>query len=188
MEPGTPVRCEMTKWGERPHWSFDGVLLGSDEHGEWIGVRAGTHHQRPGAEFHSAVDTVTVVHPDRWHLPTFQAPGIWCDVYVDMTTPPLWDGAVLRAVDLDLDVIRLPDPVPPGQTPWEVPPAGPGETFVDDEDEVAEHQVVLGYPDEVVAAARASCEEVLAAVRAGRAPYDGSQRRWLDELTRLTSS
>ncbi len=188
MEPGTRVRCEMTKWGDRPHWAFEGVHLGSDEHGDWIGVPAGTHHHRPGHEFHSAVDSVTLVHPDRWHLPTFQAPGIWCDLYVDMTTPPSWDDRVLRAVDLDLDVIRLPDPVPAGPAPWEDPPVGPGETFVDDEDEFAEHQVAYGYPADVVAAARASCDEVLAAVRAGAAPYDGSHRRWLDELSRWTAA
>jgi hypothetical protein len=187
MEPGTLIRCEMTKWGDRPHWQFTGVFLGEDEHGQWIGVEAGTHHHRPGHEFHSAVDSVTLVHPDRWHLPTFQAHGIWCDLYVDMTTPPAWDGRVLKAVDLDLDVIRLPDPLPPlGTAPWQTPPAGPGEAFVDDEDEFAEHQVAFGYPAHVVEAAQASCDQVLAAVRAGAAPYDGAHTRWLAELSRLT--
>ena len=32
--PGTRVRCEMTKWGDRLHWQFEGIHLGSDEHGE----------------------------------------------------------------------------------------------------------------------------------------------------------
>jgi uncharacterized protein len=184
--PGTPIRCEMSKWGDRPHWRFDGIHLGSDEHGEWLGFPAGTHNHRPGHEFHSAVAAVTLVQPDRWHLPTFQAPGIWCDLYIDVTTPATWDGDVLRAVDLDLDVIRLPDPLPPVETaPWDAPPAGPGEVFVDDEDEFAEHQVAFGYPSEVVGAAQASCDELVAAVRAGLPPYDGTHRRWLDELTRL---
>ena len=98
-------------------------------------------------------------------------------------------GAVLRAVDLDLDVIRLPDPLPPaGSAPWEDPPAGPGEVFVDDEDEFAEHQVAFGYPLDVVAAAQASCDELVAAVRAGLPPYDGSHQRWLTELSRLTTA
>ena len=30
MEPGTPIRCEMTKWGDLPHWQFAGVRLGTD--------------------------------------------------------------------------------------------------------------------------------------------------------------
>jgi hypothetical protein len=189
MEPGTPIRCEMTKWGDRPHWEFTGIHLGADEHGEWLGFPQGTHNQRPGHQFHSAVDAVTLVQPDRWHLPTFQAPGIWCDLYIDVTTPAAWDGRVLKAIDLDLDVIRLPDPLPPVESaPWDEPPAGPGEVFVDDEDEFAEHQVAFGYPAEVVASAQSSCDQLVAAVRAGLPPYDGTHRRWLEVLSRLTAS
>lgn len=184
MEPGTPVRCEMTKWGDRRHWSFDAVHLGSDEHGEWIGVPRGTRHARPGHEFHSSVDSITLVPRDAWHLATFQAPGIWCDLYIDITTPGRWDGDVLRAVDLDLDVIRMAvdtDGPPPGSAP-----RTPGELFVDDEDEFAEHQVAYGYPADVVEAAQASCDTVFAAVGAGAAPYDGSARAWFDRLAELT--
>ncbi|WP_210649153.1 DUF402 domain-containing protein [Nocardioides sp. SYSU D00065] len=185
MEPGTSIRCEMTKWGDRPHWQFAGLHLGSDEHGEWLGFPRGTHNHRPGHEFRSDVDAVTLVPVDGWHLATFQAPGIWCEVYVDITTPARWDGDVLRAVDLDLDVIRMsPEPLR-DPLPWM---AGPGETFLDDEDEFAEHQVAYGYPPDVVAAARSSADALVAAVRAGLPPYDGAHRRWLDELSRLTSA
>lgn len=179
----------MTKWGDRPHWEFDGIYLGSDEHGEWLGFPQGTHNRRPGHEFHSRVDAVTLVPPGGWYAATFQAPGIWCDLYIDVTTPGQWDGDVLRAVDLDLDVIRLPEELPPvEEAPWEIPPAGPGEVFVDDEDEFAEHQVAFGYPPEVVRAAQASCDELVAAVRAGLAPYDGAHERWFAELSRLAAS
>ena len=65
---------------------------------------------------------------------------------------------MLRAVDLDLDVVR-------GNT---------GRVWVDDEDEFADHRVRFGYPDEIAAAAMASCDRVHAAVVAGTAPYDGS--------------
>ena len=41
----------MTKWGDRPHWEFDAVLLGSDEHGDWLGIPGGTHMSRPGAAY-----------------------------------------------------------------------------------------------------------------------------------------
>ncbi|WP_210438752.1 DUF402 domain-containing protein [Nocardioides xinjiangensis] len=185
MEPGTPIRCEMTKWGDRPHWRFSGILLGSDEHGDWLGFPEGTHNHRPGYEFRSDVDAVTLVPAGRWYVATFHEPGIWCDLYVDITTTPTWEGDVLRAVDLDLDVIRMsrvPAAPPPGRV------AGPGEVFVDDEDEFAEHQVAFGYPAEVVQQAQASCDELVRAVRAGLPPFDGAHRRWLDELTRLTRS
>lgn len=186
--PGTAVRCEMTKWGDRPHWQFAGVLLGADEHGEWLGFPAGTRNHRPGHEFRSAVDCVTLVPVDGWYAATFQAPGIWCDLYIDVTTPPAWDGDVLRAVDLDLDVIRMPKELPADLPAGFVAHAGPGEVFVDDEDEFEEHQVALGYPADVVTSARASCDALVAAVRAGEPPYDGSHQRWLDALSRLTAS
>ena len=183
--PGTPVRCEMTKWGGRPHWQFAGVHLGSDEHGEWLGFPRGTHNHRPGYEFHSDVDAVTLVPTGGWYAATFHAPGIWCDLYVDIATPGEWDGTVLRAVDLDLDVIRMAVTLPATLGSRRL--AAAGEVFVDDEDEFAEHQVAFGYPADVVEAAQTSCEAVLAAVRAGHPPYDGTHRRWLDELARLTT-
>jgi protein associated with RNAse G/E len=85
-------------------------------------------------------------------------------VYVDITTPPVWDGRTLRAVDLDLDVVREAE----------------GRLYVDDEDEFAEHRVAFGYPDDVAAGAEQSCARVRAALAAGHPPYDGSHRPWLD--------
>ena len=104
-----------------------------------------------------------------WLARFHRAPGpTW--VYVDMTTPPRWDGDAVRAVDLDLDVIRM-------RNGWVV---------VDDEDEVAEHQVELGYPPETVALAEASRDRVHQAILDEHPPYDGSHLRWqrvLDDLT-----
>ena len=125
----------MTKWGGRPHWEYDAVLLGSDEHGDWLGIPGGTHMSRPGAEYVAPVAQVVLVPPpgpddERGWLATFHAPGGPVQVYVDMTTPPAWDGPVLRAVDLDLDVVR-------GAT---------GRVWVDDEDEFARHRVRVRLP------------------------------------------
>ena len=83
-----------------------------------------------------------------------------------MTTPAGVGRPVLRAVDLDLDVVKLQD----------------GTIFLDDEDEFAEHQVSFGYPPEVVAMAERSAAQVLAAVRDGTAPYDGTADAWLARL------
>ncbi|WP_244931645.1 DUF402 domain-containing protein [Nocardioides sp. W7] len=169
--PGDPARIELSKWGDRPHWELDATYLGSDEHGDWLGVPAGTAHSRPGASFTSEVDSVTLAPRDRPWCATFHAPGIWCTVYVDMTTPPHWDGAVVRAVDLDLDVIRGSD----------------GRVRVDDEDEFAEHQVTLGYPAEIVRVAEASRDAVLNAVRRAQPPFDlDTCRPWLAQVADLT--
>ena len=158
----------MTKWGDRPHWEFDAVLLGSDAHGDWIGIPRGTFMSRPGAEYVAPVDQVGLVPapgPDekRGWLATFHAVGGPVQVYVDMTTPPVWDGPVVRAVDLDLDVVR-------GRT---------GRVWIDDEDEFAEHRVRFDYPEDVSRLAMASCDLVRTAVVAGHAPYDGSSAAWL---------
>lgn len=171
---GYPVRIEMEKWGGRPHWHIPARWLGTDEHGDWIGIPAGTPMVRPGLEVALDNDQVGLVPaggPDleRAFLATFHGGGGDTWAYVDMTTPPFWDGPVVRAVDLDLDVIRM-------QNGW---------VLVDDEDEFAEHQVAFGYPAHVVEAARASCDALVAAVRAGAAPYDGAHTRWLAELDRL---
>ena len=165
----------MTKWGDRPHWEFDAVHLGSDAHGDWLGIAAGTTMVRPGATYVAPTDQVGLaptVGPDadRGWLATFHARGGPVRVYVDITTPPVWDGPVLRAVDLDLDVVR-------GNT---------GRVWVDDEDEFAEHRVTLGYPAELVHLAVTSCTAVRSAVEAGLPPYDGrAPRAWLDVLDAL---
>ena len=173
-DPGSAVRVVMTKWGDRPHWEFDATYLGSDEHGDWLGIARSTVMTRPGMTYVAPTAQVGLVPapgPDveRGWLATFHDVGGPVQVYVDITTPPVWDGAVLRAVDLDLDVVR-------GNT---------GRVWVDDEDEFADHRVRDGYPPEVVSAAAASCDRVHAAVADGRAPYDGVAAGWLDRLREM---
>jgi hypothetical protein len=174
--PGDDIRVAMTKWGDRPHWEFDATYLGSDANGDWLGIVAGTTMSRPGATYVAPTDQVGLVPPPgadehRGWLATFHAAGGPVRVYVDVTTPPVWDGAVVRAVDLDLDVVR-------GNT---------GRVWVDDEDEFAEHRVRFDYPVELTAAAMASCDRVHADVAAARAPYDGSHEAWLARLCGLRS-
>ncbi|MCW2764812.1 MAG: hypothetical protein JWO11_771 [Nocardioides sp.] len=166
----------MTKWGDRPHWEFDGILLGADEHGDWIGFPAGTHMSRPGATYVAPVAQVGLVPApgapvDRGWLATFHAPGGVVTTYVDMTTPPEWDGAVLRAVDLDLDVVRLPE----------------GDVGVDDEDEFEAHRVRYSYPEDVVALAITSCERILTAITEEDRPFDGTAEAWLARVPPLPS-
>ena len=174
FELGDPVRIEMEKWGGRPHWQIPGRWLGRDGHGHWIGIPAGTLMSRPGLDLVSEFDQVGLV-PSvgddvaRGFLATFHKPPAPTWVYVDMTTPPVWDGTTIRAVDLDLDVIR----------------DRAGDVVVDDEDEFAEHQVELGYPREIIELAEASRDRVHAAVRAETSPYDGSHERWQHALDRL---
>lgn len=156
------------KWGGRPHWEYEALRLGEDEHGTWLGVPQGTLVTRPGAEFRTGEQQVVLV-PAAGFVATFYAPGgtVPCDVYVDISTVPVADAATVTAVDLDLDVLR-------GWT---------GRVWVDDEDEFARHRVRLGYPSTVVELAVASCEEVRRALTACRGPFDGATARgWLNVL------
>lgn len=167
----------MTKWGGRPHWEFDACYLGSDEHGEWLGIAQGTRMTRPGATYVAPTHQVGLVPapgPDhrRGWLATFHDVGGPVQVYVDVTTPPAWDGSILRAVDLDLDVVR-------GRT---------GRVWVDDEDEFADHRVRFAYPADVVEAAMTACDLVLAAVAQAAAPYDGTAVGWLTLVHEVTGS
>jgi hypothetical protein len=162
-EPGQPVHVRYTKWGDRPHWEYDQVVLGSDEHGVWTGGAAGTHMSRPGFAFDARSAFVNCfAHSSGW-VATFWSDFGMSDaasVYVDITTVPVWSAAdpgpaEVVMIDLDLDVIRLFN----------------GHLFVDDEDEFAEHQVSFGYPADVVTDAETTCAQVLTAVQRGDQPF-----------------
>lgn len=169
FEAGTKVRCEMTKWGDRPHWEFAGRYLGSDDHGDWIGFPVGTQFTRPGMAVTMPNHQVGLVPADhlteRGWIAAFHGPGSDFRLYVDMATPPVWDGTTVRSVDLDLDVLQ----------------GLHGRVWVDDEDEFADHRVRFGYPDDVVSGALASCAAIERAVREGLPPFDGATAGpWLD--------
>jgi uncharacterized protein len=168
------VRVLTRKWPDDPHWEFDAVRLGVDALGHWVGVPKGTWLSKPGKGFTAWADHVVLLPHDAWWVATIYGSDLDrpVDFYVDMTTPCSWsaDGSEVRCVDLDLDVIQETD----------------GRVWIDDEDEFAAHQVVLGYPAEVIAAAEASATEVFAAITAGRAPFDGSALRWIEKLRATT--
>ena len=165
------VRVLTRKWPDLPHWEYDAVRLGVDALGHWVGVPEGTWLAKPGAGFHAWCDHVVLFPHDAWWIATIYGddPGRPVDVYVDISTPATWaeDGSWVKAVDLDLDVVKGPT----------------GRIWVDDEDEFAAHRVSLDYPADVVDAAVRSCEDVLRAVTEGATPYDGSARPWLARLS-----
>jgi hypothetical protein len=160
-----PVRVVARKWPDRPHWEHQAEVLGEDVHGVWVGAPAGTLLSRPGASLVTDQAQVTLVPRDEPFVATFYAPGglAHCDVYVDITTVPVWSPTEVTAVDLDLDVVRG----------WS------GRVWVEDEDEFAAHRVRHAYPGDVVRLAASSCERVRVAVEQGRPPYDGSAAAWL---------
>jgi protein associated with RNAse G/E len=127
---------------------------------------------RPGASYVAPTNQLGLVPApgpaeSRGWLATFHDVGGPLRIYVDITSPPVWDDRVVRAIDLDLDVICGPT----------------GRVWIDDEDEFADHRVRFGYPDDVARGAMRSCDLVHAQVLDGRPPYDGdSAEAWLVRL------
>ena len=151
------MRVRFTKWGGKRHHGADLVYLGADEHGDWLGDPVGNQWSGGPKSFVSVTDNVLLVPRDRDRGMTAmfytEHPEQAFELYVDITTPAVWDGDLVTAVDLDLDLIRRFD----------------GTWFVDDEDEFAEHQVSYAYPPELVAAAEAECARVSDEIRSGAA-------------------
>ncbi|WP_394554227.1 DUF402 domain-containing protein [Agromyces sp. MMS24-JH15] len=172
--PGTLVRVRYTKWDGTPHWTYDGVWLGRDGFGEWVGYPSGTRYERPGRMFEAGWTSVGLF-PDAGWTPGFNFDGYHTPIYVDLSSRPEWradddGGYTVSMHDLDLDVV-LRDGRP---------------AYIDDEDEFAEHRVTLGYPDEVAGQVEADAADVLAAVLASVAPFDGSTaEHWRARLAAL---
>ena len=105
-----------------------------------------------------------------WAASYYDSPEQPISVYVDVTTPAVWDGSQVTMVDLDLDVVLSRD----------------GELLLDDEDEFDEHRVTLGYPADVVALARRTADELMAAAVTGDEPFGPAGGRWLARLAAST--
>jgi uncharacterized protein len=171
LRPGDAVAVRFTKWGGGAHWEFPVTLLGADDLGTWCGAPAGTWLERPGASFASAFAWVTLFpHHLPWAASYYDSVDQPISVYVDVTTPAVWDGPLVTMVDLDLDVIRTRD----------------GDLLLDDEDEFDEHRVTLGYPADVVALARRTADELMTAAATGHEPFGPAGSRWLARLAAST--
>ena len=160
------VHVRFTKWDGQAHWAFDMGRLGEDEHGTWLWAPPGTELRRgAGRCIVTGGGFVKLVTSGGWWTAIWNDPeDASIDVYVDIITPAVWDGDTVRMVDLDLDVIRDPQ----------------GIVTVADEDEFDAHRVLYGYPDHVVAKARAVTARVAIAVERRDEPFGAVGERWLE--------
>lgn len=175
--PGELVVARNRKWDGMAHWVVPGYGLGEDEHGWWIYQGRGEFISRPGAALHTRSDAVLLIPRAGGYAATFYDetnPGDF-RVYVDLAWDLSWHrigepagpghpGVVeFHMVDMDLDVIRS---------------ARHG-VFVDDEDEFTDHTVSMAYPDGLVAAVRAECTRIHAAVLDATGPFEGISDAWM---------
>ncbi|MFB6815685.1 DUF402 domain-containing protein [Streptomyces sp. NPDC056347] len=164
---GPEVLLSVRKFDGRPHRKQPMVRLGEDEYGVWLGASAGTvcGTGETDAVYVTEEARVMLLPRDAWWTALFQAAPARLDVYCDVTTPSVWCGpAEVTMVDLDLDVCRT---------------RATGAVFVDDEDEFAAHQVLYGYPPEVVARATEAADRLARALREGVEPFGSRFRTWL---------
>lgn len=168
--PPDRVLIDFRKYPDAKHWQYEFSLLAEDGYGAWLWGPAGTPAQK-GDEPPTTFETTTVklVTNDWWA-------AMWHgwsepEIYVDIITPAVWSEDRITMIDLDLDVIRLRS----------------GEVRVVDEDEFAEHQVALAYPDELIEGARAAAERVRAMLEGGEEPFASAGAARLAEAMALAA-
>lgn len=168
--PGDEIRQRYRKFDGSPHWRFDSVYLGSDEFGRWVGGRPGDVFARPGRTFTADAHYVTLIPTAGW-VATFNDPSseVHSQIYVDVMSVPEWSGHEVRAVDLDLDVVRR----------------FTGEVRIDDEDEFAAHLREFSYPPELIDRARRTADWLLDAIRDRQEPFGSVGMDWLSHARDL---
>ena len=154
------------KFDGTPHRRSTATHLGEDKWGTWLGspVGAEVHHLGTDIRRIDQHRAVRLIPRDGWFTTLFFAPTRRLELYCDIVVPAQWTGpAQLTVVDLDLDVTRT----------------HAGKVELLDEDEFAEHQISLGYPDDVIDRAATAGREAFAAARDRTEPFGTHYRSWL---------
>jgi protein associated with RNAse G/E len=161
------VRVVYTKYDGSLHWHQTSLYLGEDEHGIWIGARAGSTTQR-GAEPPIVLREpfVGLIPNGQWWTAVFNGAPASTEIYCDISTPAQWrDEREVTMVDLDLDVVRM---------------RADQQVLLLDADEFAEHQVRYSYPAEVIVQAERAAAWLQEVIRAGAEPFATGYLAWLD--------
>ena len=161
----TRVRLERHKYPDVPHYEYDALHLGDDEHGSWYWAPTDNAVRRGGEElFRTAEPSLYLVPVDKpwmvWFAPRMKQLDF--HLYVDVGTVPVRTRDRITMVDLDLDVVRTPD----------------GDVRVLDEDELVAHTELYGYPPELVDHARSVTAEVVAMLERNEEPFATVWRQW----------
>jgi protein associated with RNAse G/E len=163
------INVVFRKYDGSLHWNYPARRLGEDEHGVWLGAPAGTELRRGEEVMELAeMDHVVLLPRDAWWAAAFNAPPKRTEIYCDISTVPQWPSAdEVTMIDLDLDVLRRRS----------------GLVELVDEDEFAEHQVLFGYPPDVISQARAAADWLVAAVTARQEPFGSAYEGWLRRVS-----
>ena len=166
--PSEMVRVVYTKYDGSAHRDYPARRLHDDDLGIWVGVprdTASVYHGRPSVE---QIPFVLLIPHRAWWTGMFNPPPRTSEVYCDITTPAVWEDDTVRIIDLDLDVVRR---------------RATGLVELRDEDEFDEHRTRFGYPDDLVAEARAAASRLLVALGDGSEPYATQYHKYLQRVT-----
>ncbi|MBC3194500.1 DUF402 domain-containing protein [Pseudonocardia sp. C8] len=151
----TPYELRMRKWDGSPGRRTPVRPLRRDEFGHWYLWPAGEPVlPRSGPPRTYDHDFVHLVPAAGCWTARWGADGD-VDLYCDVTTRPVVEADAVRAVDLDLDVVRYHD----------------GRTAVVDQEQFARRRIEMGYPWPVVHDAVATARWLHAAVSERREPF-----------------
>lgn len=166
------VQVDLRKWPDTPHWNYTAHVLGDDSHGRWLHVPSWTTARRASEKPRQVTSGfVTVVPESQWWTANFYLDHPWLSVYVNICTPCEWSRNGLRAVDLDLDVIRDIN----------------GNIEIIDEDDFATHQRTLAYPADLIAQTRAATDTAMQLVTDGAEPFGVAAEPWLNQARKRES-
>jgi protein associated with RNAse G/E len=163
------VQIDFRKWDGSRHWQFAMNRLGEDEHGLWLWSPAGSDMQRGHEPLRRSSSINVKLIPDgKWWT------AIWSwrskvDLYVDIITPPSWNGETVTMVDIDLDVVRWPD----------------GRVELVDEDEFEQHRKEFDYPPRLVDTARSTAARMAVAVEMRHEPFGAVAEAWMQQALNL---
>ncbi|MDR2997502.1 MAG: YgaC family protein [Microbacterium sp.] len=175
-EPGQTMIFQWRKWDGSEHWGGEGVYLGADQWGDWIGQPVGWASSRPGRSFVAESPNVTLVPRDAadYALTVHRGHPRAMRIYIDLAWDVRWsddDPLLATAIDMDLDVVRHLDE---------------RGTRTVDQDEWEEHSAQFAYPADVVTHLEARAAELETQVRAQQAPFDDATAdAWIDRLVAL---
>lgn len=162
------IEVVYTKFDGRLHWHFTLARLGEDEHGVWLAGPPGTVLQRGAEPPKAELDGFVALVPANGTWAAFWNVSDDPEVYVDVTSHPVWSESSVTMLDLDLDVVRYRD----------------GRIAVLDEDEFEEHQVQFGYPAEVIESAQATAGQLRDALTHRAEPFGARGTHWLELMSR----
>lgn len=167
------MRLSKQKWDIaerrcRQAFSWPVEILGTDQHGTWLGSRRGNPVQQPdgGVELQQN-DAVWLVIERSWSLSAFWFTAE-TDLTIDVCTPPTFKDETWSFIDLELDLFRLPD----------------GRAGIVDQDE---WELLAGsglISDEAVRVVEESARSLLPLVERKVEPFGHAALPWLHTLDR----